>query len=409
MKKIVYGGVVAAALAAGALALGAGQPAVPGQGSPAAEAAVQGPATQHEVLLDSWSTSAPAARLDLSQGAVLDLAGSPQSLAATAAAGCQTSAMVRSGRYLQVVKADWARGRVTVRNTLPICSGVVFRGAGGAFAFEVGARAAGSGHPSRPLWPQTRVATTPWRDLHRGAGQLSTIVIPPVTNQCTQTDVGVLTQGTESSWPARLHKPGERQPHGVVAYVGSNKGCYSPPTVRVTSKCTTDCSGVSTLSATFHNQNPYATAQVRFVVRSRVGGWATVPARKTATISTRAADGATYSLQYRLGLGSWTAPHGLGSAHVVVCPPAPHLSFAIDCPCGGVVRATVADKNDTRYDHRLNVSGRTWARSALVRSRTSGSLSGLVWGKGEAVEVTVQSYLGGKPVGPATRVPVTVG
>lgn len=399
----VAGALALATIAAAGVA--AGGHSVAGSGSPAQVAA-----SAPDTVLDSYELAAPAsAPLRIADGAAtITAGGAPQGFAA--APRCQTSAMVAGGRYLKVASVDWARGRLVVKNLLPVCAGVVIRGGGGQYAFEVGAKPQGRAkRPNLPLFPQSRVATTPWHNLNRGAGQATTIAFPPVRNQCTQTDVGILTQGTPSAWPTRLTKLGQTQPRGIGFYVGNGKGCLSAPAVSVVSKCPTDCTGTSTLSYTVRNRNPYALVQVRLIAAGRVGGWVQVGPGSTKTVSVKLGDGAHYRFQTRSHLGSWTPVTNLGGTREIVCPPAPHLSFTLGCPCGGAVRGTVTDTNGTRYAHRVSVAGASGPSAVTVAAHKAGGLSGLSWARGRTVTVTVQSYLGSRAVGAPTRVPLTVG
>jgi hypothetical protein len=402
MKRFIT--YAAGALALGAVALAAAGPAqVSGSGRPAEAVAL----ASAGVVLDSFDVPATTSATTGGQ-AVITAGGAPQGFAATAS--CQTSAMLASGRYLKVVGVDWAHGRLQVRNLLPVCSGVVAKTSGAGYAFEVGSKVQGSaGRPNLPRFPQSRVAVTPWRDLHRGAGQVTTVLFPAVRDQCTQTDVAVFTQGTQSSWPARLTHLGQPQPRGFAYYVGNGKGCNGAPALSVTSRCPTDCTGVATVAGRVTNRNHYAAVEVRMVIGDRPTSATRVPAGKATSLSARVGDGGKYRYQYRVGLGRWTAWADLTRDRVVECPPAPHLSLALDCPCGGQVKGLVVDHNGTRYAHRVTVTGASGAKVVTVPAKRDGTLSGLSWPRGRTVVVSVQSYLGSRAVGPAVRTPLTVG
>jgi hypothetical protein len=325
---------------------------------------------------------------------------------AAAAKTCLAVADLKNPAYVGTA-VDWAHGVADFVTRLPLCRGVGLAGAGAAYAFYLGATPHGAGHPSVPLWPQRRVSTTAWQGLSAAAGH-HRFRFPAVTNPCAQFDVGLRSNGWNGAWPAVLGGPGQPQPYEIAFYVGDNHGCLSPPAIHVVAKCKGDCDGHGSVTYTCSNLNPYATIQCWLVAGTTKLPGLTVGPRKSGTITVGLNDGQQYHFVYRVGFVNWSVDKGVGGNYVLNCPPIPHLTMTIDCPCRGTLSGRYEDVNTTRYTHVLTfTTGGHVLATLTVAPHSTLSTGALSWAKGADLVATNQSKLGAVKVAPSVRLSTT--
>ena len=316
----------------------------------------------------------------------------------TSGKACLTRTDLTNRRYVRT-NVDWRRGIADVITTLPLCRGVQLKGAGAAYAFTIGARPAGHGHPNVPRWPQVRVHVAGWQALSGAAGAHH-FRFPPVVDQCTQTDVAIWTQGWPAGWPAGLARPGLPQPRSVAFNVGNSRGCFPPPRVAVGVTCrAASCDGTARTTFTIRNPGRYAVISGITLVADghRVATLAHLAVRpgQSLRVTTTLRDGPhQYRLRYALRLGRSTQGTVAGRFDVH-CPPGAHIEVRVTCLCGAKQSGVVTDRISTRYRHVVTVTSHsgTVLGKVTVPPRSSRTIT-VRWAASDLVRVLIQNQLG---------------
>jgi hypothetical protein len=182
------------------------------------------------------------------------------------------------------------------------------------------------------------------------------------------------------------------------------------PAQKLTAAMTCDgsCAGAPPITVSATNSSARNKLQVFVVVDGKTvpGKVLTLAPGKAGKFAVTVKDGNKVALAYRWQSGkAWTRFIAYGTAVVVDCPPAAKVDFTVDCPCDGVVTATVRDTNVSRYSHVITVEvpGKD-PRSVTVAPGKQGSLAGVTWTRGQTVTVWNQNQLDGAAHGARVKV-----
>ena len=195
----------------------------------------------------------------------------------------------------------------------------------------------------------------------------------------------------------------------TAAGQGTYGATYPAQKLALAMVCTTDCLGTPPITVTGTNSSTRDKLQVFLTVGGKPVGGSTVltlAPGKSGKVTVVVKDGDRIGLVYRWQRGSgWSGMTAYGKSIVVDCPPAADVDFTIDCPCDGMIEASVRDKNTSRYRHVISVlvDGKTIG-SVSVDSRKTVTLSGLKWKRGATATIYNQNYLGERKVGGPMKV-----
>lgn len=177
---------------------------------------------------------------------------------------------------------------------------------------------------------------------------------------------------------------------------------YPNQALKASMVCTQDCFGAPPIDVTATNSSARNKLQVFLVVDGKVvpGKVLTLGPGKAGKLRVVVKDGNKVALAYRWQQGrGWSRFLAYGATTVVDCPPAPDVSFTVDCPCDGKIDATLRDDNTTRYTHVLTIEIPGQAtRTLTVPAKSAGSLPKITWPRGTTVTIWNQNQLAGKNV-----------
>lgn len=198
-------------------------------------------------------------------------------------------------------------------------------------------------------------------------------------------------------------------PRTSAAAQATYGAAYPVQNLAMSMACTTDCYGRPPITVTGTNSSTRDRLQVFLTVAGKPLGGAnvlTLAPGRSGKVTIVVKDGDRIGLVYRWQRGSgWTGMSAYGKPLTVNCPPAALVDFVVDCPCDGLIVASVRDRNTTRYQHAIavQVGGKTIGSMTVAAGRT-GTLSGLKWARGATATVYNQNYLNGRKVGGLIRV-----